>query len=106
MQDYPSFSRRDHSFSAKNTHKLYYYFYFQYLCNNCVQDRIFRRFQGGTLPFQRRIRTNCIIIFIFSIYAIIVCKGGFSVVFKAGTILFIAEYAPNVLLFFFLVYML
>src|SRR5258705_67695 len=99
------FSMPAHSFSDQNTHKLYYYFYFQYLCNNCVQDRIFRRFQGGTIPFQRRIRTNCIIIFIFSIYAIILCKTGFSVVFKAGPFLFSAEYATIVFLFLFLIFM-
>src|SRR5258705_5273445 len=94
-----------HSFSAKNTLKLYIYFYFYYLCNNCVQDRIFRPFQGGTIPFERRIRTNCIFIFIFSIYAIILCKTGFSVVFKAGPFLFSAEYAQIVFLFLFLVSM-
>src|SRR5258705_2787381 len=92
-QDFPSLSRRDLPFSAQNKQKLYYYFYFQYLCNNCVQDRIFLRYQGGTFPFQRRISKNYIIIFIFNIYAIIVCKTGFSFVFNAGPSLFIPKLA-------------
>src|SRR5258705_13142220 len=103
-QDFASVSRRDLSFSAQNRHKLYYYFYFQYSCNNRVQDRIFRRFQGGTFSFQRRIGTNCIIIFIFNIYAIIVWKKGFFVIFKEIPFLFIIKKKKILFLFFFLIF--
>src|SRR5258705_10022071 len=90
-QDFPYLLRLDLPFSAQNKQKLYYYFYFQYLCNNCVLDRILLRFRDRSFPFQRKISKNCILIFIFNIYAIIVCKTGFSFVFKAGASLFSAN---------------